>query len=301
MDRLTTFGLCCIFFLFGPGLTFLSLLILVSSGQVSLNYLSLFCLNALLTYSMNGFFGMLYMFVSSLIMISCGAMYWFDWSPSDLKNEISSLNQNQNQEIKYDELLANKNVVMFKEYVTKGTQKFYEVTGLTDDKIVKYKNAYVECSKKFDYFSDILWKYLCNFYEMTKDTKGFKEVYSYLLLVVGLVRGVDSIKNLHKLSRNLCIGPGLNPNPDLQIQIPGTDAKNKDNLMGQIMDPSSLDFNKMNEQFNNMSPGQKKTLDDMTKQMFENLNINDMMSMMQGFGNMMKPNNGQKNKKNSKK
>lgn len=299
MDRLTTFGLCTTFFLFGPMATFCCLLFLLYNGQIVLNYLSLLSLNLLFTYSLNGFFGLVYSFLSCLIMVSCGAMYWFDWSPSDLKNELNAFNQCN--EIKYDDVLTNKNVLIAKEYIINGAQKIYQVTGMTDEKIIKMKNVYVDCSKKFDYLSDLVWKYMCNFYELIKDVKGVKELFYYFSLVIGFFRSIDSIKSLHKLSRNFTMGPKQTNSNNLFNQILDPDTMDLGKMDLGKMDFGKMDFGKMGDGLNNMSSEQKKSIDDMTKQIFENININDMMSMMQGFGSLMKPgdksSSGTKNKK----
>ncbi len=271
MDRLTTFGLCSSFFLLGPMITFCCLLFLLYNGHIAFNYFSLFFLNILFTYSFNGFFGVLYSLVSCMIMVSCGIMYWYDLSPSDLKNELKSP-------------IHNKNVLLIKDYASKGAQKIYQITGLSDDKITKLKIGYIECSKKFDYYSDIVWKLLYNFYEMMKDVKGFKELFFYFSIVFKLLCSIDSIKHLHKLSRNF----NMNSMP----LGPYTENNKRDKPFNQMMDPGAMDLGMMSDQLNNMSPGQKKSIDDMTKQIFENININDMMSMMQGSGNLMKPKTG---------
>lgn len=284
MDRLTTFGLCILFYLFGPMITFCCLLLLLYNEHLTLNYASLFCLSTLFTYTLNGFLGVLYSFISCLIMVSCGAMYWFDWSPSDLKKELDALNQTK--EIKYDDILTNKNIIVLKEYVSNGTQKFYQITGLTDEKIEKIKNVYSDVSIKFDFFSDLVWKYMNNIYEILKDIKGFKELFYYLSFIPSFIRSVDSIKSLHKFSKNLNMSMNQESNPGL----------------GLSLDTGSMDMSKISDELNNMSPGQKKSFDDMTKQLLENININDMMSMMQGFGNLMNsPTSNSSNAKNKNK
>ena len=47
-------------------------------------------------------------------------------------------------------------------------------------------------------------------------------------------------------------------------------------------------FQEMDKQLKSLSPSDKKQMDEMAKQLFGNMNINDMMSMMGGIGNPSK-------------
>jgi hypothetical protein len=284
MDRLKIFGLCSLFYLCGPMATFLSMICLLFSNQLDLNYISLFCLNLLLTDSLYGLSGIIYNFLSCLTIVTCGAMYWYDWSLSDLKQLIESLNPGT---IQCDGIMANENVVKFNDtlgsYFTKSVERFYQVTNLTDEKIAKYKNTYLECSKKFDSMTDIMWRCMCNFYEMTRETKGFKNVYSCLFIVTGIIQSVGMIKSVHKLSRNL-------PQSSHQSNNDANHLMSDANDMNQMMNFNQMmDFNQMNQCLSNMSPEQKESMEEMTKQILHNVNMNDMMSMIQGLGNLMDP------------
>jgi hypothetical protein len=190
---------------------------------------------------------------------------------------------------------------------------FYNKTGLTDEKIEHYKSVcrkyYHVASDGFNVLCGATHRYLCKFCQMTRNVRGFDYIYTAYDQIVKYKQDIESLKALHKFSNALTV-PRTQPHPnvmkmkntvnamsnnmsnddDEMIEMPTLDTDPLTAMMrdlgglgnlGGLEDMDNLDnFGDMDKYFKNMPDQQKKQIEDMTKQLFGNMNIGDMMGML---------------------
>ncbi len=300
MDKLTIACIISLFILLGPGAASLGFIILIATKLVTLNYMTLFNITNLFTYYLYGLQGVLYIYMCTLSLIGSGYMYWYDMSLYDLKNKLiefeaesKPLDKNCSEK-KPTKLISDsvqssfdKNMDKLCQYKNISVDKFYQKTGFNANTVLKIKQSYFYLSNNFNNLCDFIYLYLCKFRLMTDNIYGIKSIYLVCDEGLNYVKTIDAIKSIHKMSRNL--------QTNLKIKKPEskTSVLSEINTGGQNNNQLQFnndlfgnfgmnDFEQMDKQFKNLSATDKKQMDEMAKQLFGNMNINEMMSMMDG-------------------
>jgi len=95
--------------------------------------------------------------------------------------------------------------------------QFYQKTGLTDDKIALIKEYCVLASTKFDNLTDLLFIYVARLKELTKDVVGLKTIYSVYDKLLGFVSMLEQLKTFSSMARTM---NGMNDMNNMFNNIP---------------------------------------------------------------------------------
>lgn len=250
MDRLIIALLIVLFFCGGSGLTSAGLLALIFGGVIDVTYATLSTVSVLLTYYICGLTGLFVVMFSSIALISSGCMYWYEMSFGDVKKMLQDMNKKgqasgekesrdkdsdkKKKESETDENESDdsktqsfeKRLTEFSEYKTKSVQAFYDKTGLTDQRLEKYKGYYLFVSTKFDSFCDASHYYLCQFRAATEEIAGLRELYSGYDKCLELKTNLEGLRSLHKLSRTMQM-------PSAQSTASGSNSKSRESSGSQ--------------------------------------------------------------------
>lgn len=222
-----------------------------------------------------GLIGLIATMITTFLLFISGLMYWYDVSLSELDDIV-----------KHDTI--NKiNIEKKLECAQEIRNQYYDVlvkkiglSSLTIDRVIQYYNL---CSVRFDNVLSFLHKFIINFRDLTADIFLLKHIYYVYDSAYGCVDMISSLKTLHKLTKD--------------IQLPNVNTKTN-NGNNKIFDNlPKLNFSDLMEQKTeiekSMTKQQKKEADDMMNQLFNNLNFDNFMGMMQ---NMEKPHKKRKRK-----
>jgi hypothetical protein len=199
-------------------------------------------------------------------------MYWFELSVDDMKQKANEFRlQDQEQSESSNPSSFDKNLAVLNEYKTQSLDSFYQRTGLTPERITTIKGYYTKISTYFDNFCDVAYRYMCQFREITKDIAVLKTIYQAYDQILMYKKNLETIRSLHKLSRDMQSTFGGSMNKD---QTNDTDTSDK-----KDQDPMKM----MDQMFSNIKP------EDMDK-MMASINPDDMNQMMQQMfgGNLAK-------------
>ena len=298
MDRLSVAILVSLFLFSGSGLASATFLAYIFFGVASIDHVTLFSLCSLLTYNFYGLLGMFYVLMCSLTLIACGLMYWYEMSVDDLKKKASEMqtqvgdkNSDGSQTGAIDERLKVAN-----DYKNNLLGTFWLKTGLTEERRAKYWEHYLTASNKFDTFYVFATAYASQFRDLTKDIPVLKTLYYAYDQFFVYKQSIESVRALHKLSRNLTMPPsqpqtrGASSNVSVDSNSESSTSSAPPVDLGAMFGGLNMpDMEEMQKQMENMSPEEKKRMDDMTEQMMKNMNLGDMMKMFGGIEGMMGP------------
>ena len=211
MDKLLV-ALLGFSFIFGnSGLTSAGLLALLFSGAVPLNHITLVSLTYLITYYFYGLYGLFYFMTASLSMITCGAMYWFELSVADIKQNANNLkfqaNENSSEftdSSKSTNLTEfDKKLAVLTDLKTHGINSFCQKSGLTPEHIVSLKGYYNVASTQFNMVCDVIYGYMCQFRETTKNIAVLTTIYYAYDQIWVYKKNIETVRSLHKITKNM--------------------------------------------------------------------------------------------------
>lgn len=305
MDNLSIAFLVFLFILSGPGLSSVGLFSMLFTGFVQANHVTIFSLVSMLTYYFYGLFGMMYMAVCSMAYIMCGMMYWFEMTFEDMRKKADEMREQTSDESNSDVSETDtpssfdRKIQEFNEYRTAGVKTLYEKLGLTEERRKAYENMYSTYSTYFDNIVDGVVTYIARFREMTNEIAGLKTVYYIYDQLVEYKKLLESIRAMHKISRTMT---GFMPSPkdsrttntsNARDPIPALGSLGRQGGFGGLGGLGGLDglmndvdMADMQRQFSQMSDAEKKQMDDMARQMFGNMNLNDLAGVFGGLGSL---------------
>lgn len=294
MDNLSVAFLVFLFMFSGSGLTTAVFLTMLLTKFADLTCFTLFSFSVLSVYFIYGFAGLLFIMLSTFTVITSGLMFWFDVSLLEMQDKMTKELKLQNKLNDLDDnveklTLVEQKFAELENYKLQTLNVFYKKTGLDDKKVAKLLENYKSLSMNFDNLVNVVYEYLLTFRKATENTVGLKELYKYCDYVLIVKNGIINARTLHRMSREV-------QNPTLS-----NNTNNNNDPFSMLGNFGNLgDLSQLNKQVEkellNMSPAQKKQMDDMAKQMFGNINMDDMMGM---FGNISN-NTNKKNKKSKK-
>jgi hypothetical protein len=300
MERLPLAILILSFIVSGAGLTTAEMLCYLLFGIASLNHVTLFSTLSLFTYYLYGFFGIMYVALSTLIFIACGLMYWFDMSLGDMQKKVMSIQKSSvispdtdktvtdNSQISQDMELRLKQLQAFKNTMI---GSLCLKTGVTDDKINMIKNYYVLSSTKFDNFTDLLFTYIVRFRQITQDVMILKTIYYIYDQIIIYTTLLKSFRKLSNMASNMS---HVNNNSNQRQNQPQTNESDSD-ISENKQNPdinmfkSMSDFSEMGRHFaTTMTPEEKKLADDMAMHMMSGMGMGNLLDMMDNMNKNIK-------------
>jgi hypothetical protein len=296
MDRLSLTLLLLLFIFSGSGLTVATLLIYLFTGIATLDHVTLFSTSTLLTYYFYGLFGLMYLFGCVITIVVCGLMYWLEMSLDTIRqqandmhnqaNEIHIVNNNVNNTISDQTFDIDPRIKRFQKYGNDIVTLFRQKTRLTDEKITLIRNYYILMSSRFDIFTTWVIKYITRFRELTQDITGLKLAY-YLIDKFFLYKEtIESYRTLHKVSRDLQSKfpyihnqRAVSPTTIIDNTTDNTNNNiNTPNIFNQTQsgDPfgmfgDMIDIKNIQRQMENITPEEKRIMDEMAMQMLGNM------------------------------
>lgn len=340
MDNLSVTTLFLLFIFSGAGLTSAVLLTFLLTGVTALNYISIFGLVNLLTYYFYGFLGLIYTCLSSLALIVCGFMYWYEMSFDDIKNQANELKNKTKTNVQIQtsaQLDAQVDVQSktqsqidaklqslkekYNEYKTSSVAFIEKKLGLTNYHVQKLHSVYNKISTYYDKFILIACKYFERFKNITSNTPGLKQLYDIYDKALEYKEIVESIRAMHKLSRNMQemqlnmfaqkansdTTPGNKANSDVFTDLDKEPLINSgsgaatNNLPIPSISGDLKELENIQKKFNSMPLHEKQKMDEMAMQLFGNMKLNDMVDMMGGLGAISNATPGKKQNKGNKK
>lgn len=328
MNNLSITALLLSFIFNGVGFTALSLFISLFTGIFTLTHANLFGLLTLVTYYLYGLFGMCYVLMSSFTLILCGYMYWYEVNFDDVKKMANQLKEQTIKEqmtTEDDQILKDKQTVnnyssqlesqlqflktTFNRY-TETTKVFFEKKlGLTSERTQKLFDIFSKISLWYDGVTLLLYQYLVKIREFTKNTPALKHVYYFYDRLFKYKKGLETLRLMHKLSRQMQEGQlnqlnSFNKIPlhtKQTVKIEKTEKTEKTDLVTDLDKEKSTSFRmpiipptmggdadlseleEIHKNFNSMPLHEKQKMDEMAMQLFGNMKLNDMVNMMGGL------------------
>lgn len=261
-----------IVFLFMMGYIDLLCLLFITfliTGLAPLNFKTLFFCTLFTLYYIYGIIGTIITSIFTMCFICCGIMYWHDMTYEDIKKEIQKISDEEKTKdfLIYKQKIIDLYPLMFTNHHEKiimyknSCFNYYKMVSIKFDIIY---NEITYCSQQFRIATNdmILFKYMYMLYD--KLYEGINEFFTFF----------ESLKNLYKISRK------MNDIPDQLLQN-FKENKINGNILDGFNDAKMNEIIKMNEQFEkNMSPQQKKQMDDLAKQFMNDLNMSDVFNMI---------------------
>lgn len=165
MDSILKITLAVTFFMGGITYSAIMLLMYALTNAIDLNYVALFGLTLMFTYSIYGFFGLMYVLLVLMASVLCALMYWYDFTFQSLYTVIQSQVSGTFKD------MCNQYKQRFTDAITK--------LGLTDERITTIKKQYQLVNTIADKFIAFVYHYTTLFINLTSDTPGFKQIYNY--------------------------------------------------------------------------------------------------------------------------
>lgn len=346
MERIQAGFLALLFMISGAGLSSFVMFMYLLLGLVPFNHITIFTAFSLFTYYLYGLFGMIYTALSALTLISCAIMYWFDMSPTNLLKQATnaastntSSNNTSNNTTNDDRVSPDidHKLEEFQNYRNTLLYMLYKKAGITEDKIILINKYYKILSNNFDVFTDLFTTYIIKFREMTRDVMGLKTIYYLYDSLCFYKTMLDSFKSFTRMTLDGFHAQASNSSPTNNTNTEGMSSEaiaelakrsadvslgksNKSDIFdfSTLQDistiPNGLDMSNMEDierQIANMSPEEKRLLDEMTMKMLAETDMGKLMNMFNDMNNInninninsetMSENNDKRDVKNNKK
>lgn len=302
MDSILKITLATTFFMGGITYSAIMLLIYVLTGGINLNYMALFGLTMMFTYSIYGFFGLIYVLLALMASALCALMYWYDFTfQTQTLYTFIQLQMSESLKNSCDQYKQR-----FNDAVTK--------LGLTNERITIIKKYYQSVNTVADKLITFVYHYTSMFINLTSDTPGFKQIYNYygkarvalhgMYIIMPMIRmSLQNIgRNTNRSSQssqssrsspnpNLDLGFNINQNQIRTQLLPNSQVLPNDmmNNLAQLIDMFESESNTVNASdiTNTNSINHRDISDTMMKTLFGNVvdaksmhdKLNDMADM----------------------
>jgi hypothetical protein len=240
-------------------------------GWTITDHVSLSLLFTTLTYNFYGFFGLIYFFISTFVLVLCGFMFWYEMSFNDclgkLKEFVKEIEQKgtaEQTDQETDSFMINHRLEQFNLMKAEGIKMFYHHTGLNEERIAVYVAQYNKYSSKMNNGVEFVCRGVKQFRTATNEIAGLRECYAFYDRIINsvnmFVQGVLSLRTLHRLSRQSSGDLDKNTRGDPFAGLLGGMGQNG---VGGMPDLAELE--------RNLTPEQKQQMDKMAEQMLGSL------------------------------
>lgn len=304
MEKISIAFLTTVFIIANSTSAFLLFLIMLLSGTVELTYGTLFSIIYLTTYVFYGLSGVVYMTLSTMMLIVSMIMYWFNLSTVDTYERYKYAHVNT---LKFGSTYdLDEHVNFLRKCRNDGLKKINDKLGITDEKYEEYKKQFDVVSRKFDTILtkifEFFYPYLKHIRKYTNDSVPLKYIYLIYDFVIenneyvktNRIQNEFMMKKLRTMEKNM--ETILLSNEETNKMNDGNEMDNElDDVLDEpaenLYNMNTNNFHDINEQMEKemkkIPPEQRRKMDEFAKQMFGNLNIDDMMKVLDGANNNM--------------
>jgi hypothetical protein len=261
MDKLSIGILISSFLFCGPLYTLIIMALNMFFDKIEFNYKSLFLLWFSYSCWMFTYVELLINVFNSCILLCCVMLYWYNIDYEKLETYPymkTILNNMQREKEKYKMRLYNILV---------------NITNINKKKLIHYEKQcvkyYTYVSLSFDNFCDMVYDILCKIHNLTKDMPGIRYMYNMYDMICIYIHCIEMLKSTkrHKTS-----------NKPQSIFSTANSSNSSNSVHNISVDTNNiLNNNTIFDMVNNMTPDEKKQMDNMTKDFMKNFNIDKLM------------------------
>jgi hypothetical protein len=284
------------------------------------NWLTLFLLNMIIGYHLYGLLGIFFSFISAIIYLLCGYMYWKNFTIKNSKETLDNFKElfkdsSLPTELK-NSLENTKNLIKESSIDKEKISKAIESIGISPIWIERVEYLYRMTSNKYDILLSYCMNIARKFREATIGISGLREIYIFLdtvfnwiTFLIGILENFRIINNL-KTNNGTMRDSNNSKNSKLEEQKNNDIQRNMDgmqNMMNLLNNMPMPSMESMMEMDKNMSEEEKKATMEMSQQLFkcflgggENTPVN-ILGDLEKHQNKFQKNNFQKTRTRNRK